>query len=494
MRSKIAARLGIYFIITLVVFSGAMSTLFFIFFRNHTVSIYKGELGSRAQNIAETLVTLLSGDKTGPGRGQSINAGYRAYIRLLNEIAMADVWIVDEDLDLIMLGQSHGRNDSYTFSDLPEIAGKIVDEAMTGSTACSESFSSLFDDPVITVGVPIELQGGDIAGVLLLHSPVKGMNEAIEKAAFILLASVLASFSISVILSLLLSRKFTKPLKVMDDNALRLADGDYSARNEIKQDDEIGALAAKLDILAERLNISSINREKLEELRKEFVANVSHDLKTPITVIRGSLEAIIDGIVKDPVKTKEYHEQMLKESKVLQKLVEELLDLARLQDRDYELDIEDIDIGELLTETIESAKRISQVKNLEILLEAGHDKYVIRGDRYKLRQMFMAVMDNAVKFSPGGGIINIRVQSNGGVEISISDEGPGISKEDLPYIFDRFYKTRSDNSQGTGLGLAIAKQTALRHSIGLTVNSELGKGTKFIFKFKDKETGYEDRN
>jgi signal transduction histidine kinase len=484
MNNRIALKLGLYFTAALLTFSVVIGGVFTILFRDHTVEIYKNELENRAKNISKTLIDLLSSGGTGKGQGQSAGSGYRSYIKLINEIAMADVWIVDEELELITPGQGQGGN--FTYADLPENADVIIDEAMSGKTAFSESFSTYFEDPVITVGVPIINDDGSIGGVVLLHSPVIGIDSAVDKGMIILLISIAASLVIALFLSVLLSLKFTRPLNIMDNNAMKLADGDYTARNLIKRNDEIGDLAEKMDFLAEKLYISAKNNEKLENLRRDFVANVSHELKTPITVIRSSLEALLDEVVTDPVKIKDYYIQMLGESLGLQRLVSDLLDLSKLQNSDFFMEMEDVDISEVLEDAVESAKNIAPEKRLEFIYNKEAKACVIKGDSYRLRQMFMIVLDNAVKFSAKRGKIHVGLKTNNEMTATVRDEGNGIDKEDLPFIFDRFHKTKAkNNTEGTGLGLAIAKQIAQRHSIIITAVSEPGKGTEFVFIFKD---------
>ena len=308
---------------------------------------------------------------------------------------------------------------------------------------------------------------------------------AVSRSGVILAISTLIALLIGVLLSLIFSLSFTKPLKKMSSTAMKLAEGEYSAKTGVLGKDEMGELAKNLDILSERLALSSKESEKLDQLRRDFVANISHELRTPITVIRGSLEALCDGVVTNKNQVEEYHRQMLSESKGLQRLVGDLLDLSRLQNTDFEIEKSEVSLCELVNDTIRSAKSIADAKEIQLILENTAIDCTVLGDYGRLRQMLMTFLDNAIKFSPIGGRVSITLDDKEGKMVSIRDKGIGIHKEDLPYVFDRFYKTKEvDNIGGTGLGLAIAKQIALRHDAEISVSSVPGQGSEFYIKFK----------
>jgi signal transduction histidine kinase len=265
----------------------------------------------------------------------------------------------------------------------------------------------------------------------------------------------------------------------MKDTAIRLAEGDYTAKTEVFQQDEIGELAEAVDSLAERLDEASRESEKLDQLRRDFVANISHELRTPVTVIRGSLEAICDDVVTDREQVKQYHQQMLNESLYLQRLVNDLLDLSRLQNTQFQMEQQEVNLCELLRDVVRSAGQLAKKKNIDIQLEMDASLLQMMGDYGRLRQMFFIILDNAIKFSPEKAVVRVICKDQ---IISIQDYGIGIAKNDLPYLFDRFYQVKSEqNKSGTGLGLAIAKEIADRHQIKVTVSSVQGEGTTVQF-------------
>ncbi len=483
MKNKIAFRLTLYFSVALVIFSVVIGGVFMMLFKAHTIELQKEEMEKRAITIAETVSNLLDdwGYGTGAGMGMMSggHAGYMSYLRYIDDIAMSEVWIVDENLEL--LTGNHMVSGSFNYGDLPEDAESVVEEVFLGNTAFTEGFSKLMDAPTLTVGTPIVLDGV-VVGALLLHSPVEGLNDAVRQGFETLAVSVLIALILSVLLSILLAVSFAGPLKKMKNSTLRLAEGDYSAKTGVSQDDEIGELASAIDILSHRLELAGKESENLMKLRNDFVANISHELRTPVTVIRGSLEALCDGVVEDPEKIRDYHKQMLNESISLQRLVNDLLDLTRLQNLDFKLEFKEINLFDILDDAVRSARHMATIKNIDVQFEFDEDSknISIRGDYGRLRQMMMIILDNAVKFSEENSAVRVILKNK---EISIIDNGPGIAQEDLPYIFDRFYKTKSEeNMTGTGLGLSIAKQIAERHNIRISARSDRSE-TEFRLEF-----------
>ena len=253
--------------------------------------------------------------------------------------------------------------------------------------------------------------------------------------------------------------------------------------------DEIGELAGTMDILSERLLEAENERKEMEQMRIDFFANVSHELRTPITVMRAYTETLIDGVVKDEEKKRGYYEKMLGECKSMERLVGDLLLLSKMQNPDFVIDKEPISLEDLLDDIARSAAAVAKEKGVVVkdnFAEAfGDEVCLISGDYERLRQMFMIIVDNAVKFSNENGVVEILLErGEKEVTVSIRDHGIGISKEELPYIFDKFYKSKlRQNSKGSGLGLPIARQICYKHGGKLSVTSTVGEGTEFKFTF-----------
>jgi signal transduction histidine kinase len=237
--------------------------------------------------------------------------------------------------------------------------------------------------------------------------------------------------------------------------------------------------------MATKLDTASKESAKLDKLRQDFVANISLELRTPVTVIRGSLEALCDGVVSEPAMVADYHRQMLAESIYMERLVSDLIDLARLQNPDFAVEKREVDLKDIAVDAVRSIRRIADIKHVNVRLSYLGDDFIVCGDYSRLRQLLLILLDNAVKFSPEGKNVHVVLSRSQGISmLSVADEGPGIAPEDLPYIFERFYKQRSEaNKNGTGLGLAIAKQIADRHNAIIEAKNRPDAGAEFVLTY-----------
>ena len=223
-------------------------------------------------------------------------------------------------------------------------------------------------------------------------------------------------------------------------------------------------------------------------MRQNFIANISHELRTPITVIRGSMEAICDGIINKPEQLKEYNEQILSDSIHLQRLVNDLIDLTKLQNTDFSINKSTIDLSEIVNDAVRSMKQISNKKNIKINFfenKSNHEigSYLFTGDYQRIRQMIIIILDNAIKFSSKDQKIDIYLRKiDEKYELKICDYGKGINPKNIGEIFNRYHKSNTEeNKNGMGLGLAIAKEIAIRHNIEIAAESTPDVQTVFTF-------------
>ena len=220
-------------------------------------------------------------------------------------------------------------------------------------------------------------------------------------------------------------------------------------------------------------------RSKLDAMRRDFFASISHELRTPLTVLRGSLDALSAGLVEDEEKRRDYLAQMQANLLHLNRLVNDIFDLARLENPDFAIEKTDVDLSDALRDAVRTARRLAAPMSVELRLEEA-PPIPMRGDYGRLRQMFLTVLDNAVNFSPEGETVEISVEvSEDRWRVSVTDHGPGVAAELLPHIFDRF---RTNREGGTGLGLSIAQNIARRHDIILEADSVEGEGATFAFR------------
>lgn len=226
--------------------------------------------------------------------------------------------------------------------------------------------------------------------------------------------------------------------------------------------------------------------KKLEQMRKDFVANVSHELKTPITSIKGFSETLLDGAMHDKGTLEAFLDIILKESDRLQVLIQELLDLSKIEQHGFKLTIGKVNLLQGITEVLEILRGKAEEKDITLEIGQVSENMVIEGDPDRIKQVFINLVSNAITYSPNQGTITISLfDKKEMVSIVVKDSGIGIEKSEIPRIFERFYrvdKARSRNSGGTGLGLAIVKHIVEAHKGNIEVTSEVGKGTTFTVR------------
>ncbi len=234
------------------------------------------------------------------------------------------------------------------------------------------------------------------------------------------------------------------------------------------------------------LFLQDITEEKrLETIKKDFVANVSHELRTPLASIKGYSETLLDGGIDDERTHRDFLGVIDRHATRMSRIIDDLLILSRLESDQMEIVRTEVDLRELLCSTEKSFKKEAKDKGIGITAEIPEDLPKVRGDRDRLEQVVVNLLDNAIKYTPSGGSVRLKARSaGGGVSVDIEDTGIGIPEDDMPRIFERFYrvdKARSRELEGTGLGLAIVKHIIQGHNGKLHVKSTLGEGSTFSF-------------
>ncbi|MBI3648565.1 MAG: HAMP domain-containing protein [Actinobacteria bacterium] len=290
-----------------------------------------------------------------------------------------------------------------------------------------------------------------------------------------LLLTALVSAAIALVLSRLLARGMTQPLRDMARAARRMETGDYSVRVHTRSRDEVGQLA-------DAFNKMSTELQQLEQLRRDLVANVSHELKTPITALRAHLENLLDGVEEPDPATLQV---MLAQSERLGRLVEQLLDLSRLESGDVPLEREPVLLAPIVAQVLSEIEMARAGRGVTVTSDLPPDLPPVYADRERIHQVLFNLLDNAVRFTAGGGRVEVKAtRVNGSCEVRVEDTGTGIAAEHLPRLFERFYRidpARSREDGGTGIGLAIARSVVEAHGGHITAESEIGKGSTFTF-------------
>jgi two-component system, OmpR family, phosphate regulon sensor histidine kinase PhoR len=226
--------------------------------------------------------------------------------------------------------------------------------------------------------------------------------------------------------------------------------------------------------------------KKLEQMRKDFVANVSHELKTPVTSIKGFSETLIDGAMNNPDTLEAFLSIINKESNRMQSLIQDLLDFSKIEQQEFKLNIQNFDLYELIKEVIMMLNKKAKSKDIRLEHEFNREELYIQGDHDRLKQVFINIITNAILYTPPNGYVKVSLfDYEKTVKVHIKDTGVGIKQEEIPRIFERFYRVdraRSRDSGGTGLGLAIVKHLVEAHHGNITVKSAPGEGSEFIIE------------
>ncbi|MDF2548006.1 MAG: hypothetical protein K0R93_2904 [Anaerosolibacter sp.] len=381
------------------------------------------------------------------------------------------IWILDKR------GYIYGVSSNEKEWIGKQITAKEMVDVLKGRIIVKKgTFQGTWQTPMLTVGMPI-LVNGQVENAIIMHSPLYEITNTIQEVHKIIWATMGISFIISAIVIYFLSKKLSQPLQSMDQAAKKLALGDFSQRVDVYTEDEIGRVTHTFNNMAEQL-------EKMEENRRNFISAVAHELRSPLTLMKGFVQGIVDGTVEADDQPK-YLQIILKETTRLGKLISNLLDVQRMESNAYPIHPEHFDINELIRRTLLKYEEEIERRKIEMNLDFRQDTLIVLADRDGIEQVLSNLIENAMKFVDEGGSIGIRVQEKSDKAwIDIKDNGIGISKEEQQVIWNKFYKVdkaRNRNKEGTGLGLHIAKQIIERHGEQIQVESELGKGTIFRF-------------
>jgi signal transduction histidine kinase len=263
-----------------------------------------------------------------------------------------------------------------------------------------------------------------------------------------------------------LVRRVGVPLGDVTEAAHRLAAGDFSTRVPVRGSRPIRMVGSAFNSMAGRL-------EAQERQRRELMADIAHELRTPLTIIQGRLEGLLDGVYP---RDDRHLNELLEDTRLLSRLVEDLRTLANADSGAVALQKELTDVVSLTEDVVASLSADSVRRNVQVRVDAPIDPAVIPVDPLRLREVLMNLLSNALHYTPSGGVVSLRIfYANAGATISIADTGTGIAPEDLPKIFDRFYKERA--SRGSGLGLAISKSLIALHGGDIRAESTPGRGT-----------------
>ncbi|MBP5454197.1 MAG: HAMP domain-containing histidine kinase [Lachnospiraceae bacterium] len=388
----------------------------------------------------------------------------------LDVFLSATIWIINPSGTMILSSKLPINVDETLV-----ISG--FDPTITGSSYYTTgTFFDSFDEEVLSVFAPITADY-KVKGYVVIHSSIADIEKQSDDYLRVCYLLLIILFALSLIILFFFTEMVYVPLRKVTYATEQYASGNLHYEFSIDSDDEMGYLAATLSYMA-----SEIARS--EDNQKKFIANVSHDFRSPLTSIRGYLEAMIDGTIPPEMMDK-YLGIVLSETERLTKLTNGLLSLNNLNMKGMVLDITDFDINKVIRNTVATFEGTCTAKAIQVDLVLTGDVLPVHADETKIQQVIYNLLDNAIKFSHHNSTIRIETtEKHSKVFVSVKDQGIGIPKDDQKLVFDRFYKSdlsRGRDKKGTGLGLSITKEIIMAHNEHINVISTEGVGSEFIF-------------
>ena len=315
-------------------------------------------------------------------------------------------------------------------------------------------------------------------GTITLSIPVPEITKTRSNIISYFLIATVISVALELIALFIITKEITEPIRELEKMTKQMAAGNFKVKIQSRSNDEVGELVNSYNAMAEALG-------NLDMMRNDFIASISHELRTPMTSIGGFIDGILDGVI--PAEKQEHYLQIVKgEIARMNALVNDLLNMARLQSGKVELDLLPCSLEELLRNTALKLKPIIDEKEIQIVFDIKTKNCEVLVDRPSIERVLINLIQNAVKFTNPGGIVTLHSEPDGKnkVRITVEDTGSGIAREEIPFIFEKFYKadkSRGLDKKGPGLGLAIVKNILSAHGQEIHVESTVGKGSRFIF-------------
>ncbi len=455
--------------------------------------------------VALGTVAFLASEATSSEFERYLEAGQPDYEILVEPIIVTNIQI-------FIQGQNTAFEDPEVAGDLGEgFSPSEVEEDAMSLQAFVEQFARVsstrilvsdLNDTIVAdsaeelIGINIDDLPMEPSGVVIIDDlpvliyiefvPGAGEQEFLDSVNRSVLAAVVTASLGALILNLALSRRILGPIGALTDAARSMEKGDLSKRVEVTTKDELGSLARAFNSMADGL-------ENLEQLRRLMVTDVAHELRTPLSNIRGYLEALQDGVAKP---TPDVITLLHEEAMLLNRLVDDLQELALAEAGQLRLEREPVELAGLTKKIIKSCQHHATQKGLSIEEDLPNDLPIVDVDPERVSQVLRNLLNNAVQFTSLGGTIRIAAKPiQDFIEVEVMDTGIGISPEDLPFVFERFYradKSRSRATGGAGLGLAIVRQLVRAHGGEIEVESEVDHGAKFTFTLPIANTAHEN--
>lgn len=399
----------------------------------------------------------------------------RFEIDALERYLNAHIWMIDRSGNLYVssnLENKMGLNELLVKEEVKKVFdGYIIKR--------QGEFNKQFNESVLTIGYPI-IYNNKVMMALFMHAPMPEVNKTISDIYTITLIVLGFALIIGLGAVFILSKNLKNKIHSLSDASKVLAKGDFGKTIDIDGDDELNQLAKNFNYMSKELS-------KVDKMRKDFISNLSHDLRSPLTSIKGYAQALLDGTIDKNDQTK-YLNIILEESERLSKMTNDILDLSKMESGNGKLSFSDFSINEMIVNEIEKFEVNLEEKSVDVKIDLCSTRDIVYADKDKINRVMYNLIDNAVKFVNDDGFIKIRTCDNGEkIIVQISNSGNVIPQKDLEYIWERFVKldkSRGKNKKGSGLGLAIIKSIIERHNEEIQVSSNETEGTIFTFSLK----------
>ena len=402
----------------------------------------------------------------------------RTLLNGVNIYLEADLWLTDTDGNVLLSVSSSGTG------MIPKQIQDFDPAEAGGEQYLTGDYHGYYSDEVLTMIVPVT-EGFSTKGYLLVHKPLSYFEEQQHSIMVCVYITLIVIYVLSFMIFLGIHLFIYLPLRKITEAAKQYASGNLDYEIPVNSQDEIGNLSASL-------NYMSTHLKDMEDYQKKFVANVSHDFRSPLTSIKGYIEAIADGTIPVELQGK-YLNIILFETERLTDLTRDLLTLNEFDTKDLLLNKESFDLHEMMKQVAASFEGTCTSRKISIELLFASRVLYVHADRSKIQQVLYNLLDNAIKFSNPQSTVTIETTERGEkIFTSVRDYGIGIPKEDLSKIWERFYKSdlsRGKDKKGTGLGLAIVREIIQAHNENINVISTEGVGTEFIFSLPKSDAG-----
>ncbi len=362
-----------------------------------------------------------------------------------------------------------------------------IQEAQAKGKGSATRYSRTLAVDMLYVALPIK-EGSQISGYVRLARPLYDVKHSAENIYRSIFTAIIIVVPLSLVIAVLFSYRLTAPIRAMEQFTEKLRRGDIQGTIKVKTTGELQQLADNINYLVAELEdkirtaVRDVTRIKqLEKMRADFVANVTHEIKTPLTSILGFVETLRDGAIAEKETAEKFLDIIERHARRLNRLVEDLLTISDIELGETKFAFESVALGEIAESVLPIVQVKAKEKNIAIVKELPESLPDVRADRDRLIQVLLNVLDNAVKFTPSPGTVHLSAASKDGfVVVRIEDTGIGIPREEIPRLGERFYrtdKTRSRELGGTGLGLSIVKHIMMAHGGRMEIESQLGRGT-----------------